>query len=68
MINVGSTCRAERVCHYETGNEAVMNCAIFNAGRYFLLFTGMEGNCQVYKIRHEVADSEPVVKEESSNG
>lgn len=33
-----------------------MNCTVFNAGKYFLLFAGMEGNCQVFKIKHEVAD------------
>lgn len=67
LINVGSTCRAECVCHYETGNEAVMNCTVFCAGKYYLLFAGMEGNCQIYKIRHEVVDLEMHTNEEAGN-
>ncbi|KAG8182785.1 hypothetical protein JTE90_018658 [Oedothorax gibbosus] len=56
LINDGSTCRAESVTHYETGSEAIMNCVIHNAGKYYLLFAGMEGNCHVYKIKYGISD------------
>lgn len=52
LYNTGSMCRAESVTHFETGSEAVMNCTIYNTGKFFLLFAGMEGNCQVYKIKY----------------
>lgn len=67
MINNGSKCRAEPVAHYETGKEAIMNCTVYNAGKYFILFAGMEGNCQVYKIRHELMDEETVKQNKSGN-
>ncbi|XP_055941497.1 prolactin regulatory element-binding protein-like [Argiope bruennichi] len=56
LINSGTTCRAESVTHFETGSEAIMNCTVFDAGKYFLLFAGMEGNCHVYKIKHSISD------------
>lgn len=56
LINDGSTCRAESVTHYETGSEAIMNCVIHDAGKYYLLFAGMEGNCHVYKIKYSISD------------
>lgn len=67
LINDGSTCRAEPVTHFETGNEAIMNSAIHNFGKYCLLFAGKEGNCQVYKIKHAVVDEETVTCENKSD-
>lgn len=56
LINDGPTCRAESVTHYETGSEAIMNCVIHDAGKYYLLFAGMEGYCHVYKIKHSILE------------
>ncbi|GFX52417.1 prolactin regulatory element-binding protein [Trichonephila clavipes] len=63
LINNGSTCRAESVTHFETGSEAIMNCTVHDAGKYFLLFAGMEGNCHVYKIKHSISDEGIEIKE-----
>ncbi|XP_054718747.1 prolactin regulatory element-binding protein-like [Uloborus diversus] len=58
LINNGRTCRAQSVTHFKTGNEAIMNCTIFNNQKYFILFAGKEGNCQVYKMKHEIVEDE----------
>lgn len=58
LINDGPTCRAESVTHYETGSEAIMNCVVHNAGKYYLLFAGMEGSCHVYKIKHSILEED----------
>ncbi|XP_015924539.1 guanine nucleotide-exchange factor SEC12 [Parasteatoda tepidariorum] len=64
LIHDGVTCRAESITHYETGSEATRNCAIHDAGKYKILFAGMEGNCHTYKIKHEmIVEKETIIKE-----
>ncbi|XP_035229142.1 prolactin regulatory element-binding protein-like isoform X3 [Stegodyphus dumicola] len=67
LIQNGSTCRAESVTHYETGSEAIMSCAIYGAGKYYILFASMAGNCQIYKIKYEIVENDHIEKNSYSD-
>lgn len=47
----GENFKAKEVLRYETGGNAVMNCAVFSKSKHSYLAAGQESNCQLYKVK-----------------
>lgn len=54
----GKRCRAESSSHYDTGDTAIMNCATYHNGKYFVLAAGQEAYCHLYQITFKVTTPE----------
>ncbi|XP_041358183.1 prolactin regulatory element-binding protein-like [Gigantopelta aegis] len=45
---------ASSLCRYDTGIQAVMNCATFYDGRHHNLATGQDDECHTYSLKYKV--------------
>ena len=54
---------ADKVLHYETGSEAIMNSSVVSADKDYLLATGMDDSTQIYTLKYKV-----VKKKEGGQG
>ena len=49
---------ASSLCRYDTGTQAVMNCATFYDGRHHYLATGQDDECHTYSLKYKVVTHE----------
>ncbi|KAK7604151.1 hypothetical protein V9T40_004424 [Parthenolecanium corni] len=49
----GKHFHSEKILHYETGNEVIMNFDVFSNNKYSYLVAGEEGNCCLYKLKYQ---------------
>lgn len=44
---------SEKIMHYETGYEVIMNFDVFSNNKYSYLVVSEEGNCRLYKLKYQ---------------
>lgn len=52
LVPSTTTCKAEPVTRYSTGDCAIMNSTVFKSKRDFALAAGADGHCRLYRMKY----------------
>lgn len=54
---------SEKILHYETGYDVVMNFDVFSNTKYSYLVAGEEGLCRLYKLKYQCSKKDSNLEE-----
>ena len=63
----GNNFIAEKITRYETGDNAIMNSAVYNNGKRILYVAGQESHCQLYNIQVKLVQENGEIQKNSTH-